>query len=921
MACRSLISKVDYGGLHLAQCLSQLPSVGSSSNVPHAKDGKCEFVENVYSLSWLCRKLWPAEFTRTMIPRPVHTLTATPTLPPALERLRELAYNLRWAWDEEILDLFRRIGADRWSASGHNPVLLLGTISRQALIEASEDESFMAHFKRACASHDDYMAQDSTWYRKSGGDAGDVIAYFSAEFGVTECLPIFAGGLGALAGDHLKSASDMGIPLVGMGLLYQQGYFSQHLNEAGWQQETYHLNDFANLPLVLERDDNGEQQTVSVDFPGRQVHARIWRLQVGRIPLYLLDTNISENPREEDRDLTDYLYGGGDELRIRQEVMLGIGGYRALEALDLQPKVYHINEGHSAFLALERIRTFMQERGLSFNEARLAAAAGIVFTTHTPVEAGHDRFASHLMDTYLTPFAERELQISRRDFLGLGRQDAANDNEKFGMTKLALRTCAVCNGVAKLHGEVSRKMWQDLWPGIPEHEVPIGHVTNGVHVASWLSSDMKQLLDRYLGPRWRSEPGDKRIWSRVDQIPGAALWRTHVLRRERLIDLARKRVRLQRERVGAPQSEQRAAAAILDPQALTIGFARRFATYKRATLLLRDRNRLARIVSNEDYPVQIIFAGKAHPRDQPGKELIQRIVAIAGQDPLCGRIVFLEDYDMAIARAMVQGADVWLNTPRRPREASGTSGMKAAVNGCLNASVLDGWWDEAYRPDLGWAIGTRESMTDEDRQDALEASNLYDLLEHDIVPMFYRRESDGLPREWIQRMQGSIAEYSARFNSHRMVEEYYTGAYERVTRKAKDLLAKGTDNVKALTKWSDRIVSRWPAVQVRTCDMPAKDLLQVGETFCVRARVDLGGLQPDDVDVQLYFGEVNAAEEIVHPLVIPLELVEENDGGYTFGADAVMCPRSGHFGYTARVIPKDKGVPWLRGWAVWASTG
>ena len=855
-----------------------------------------------------------------MIPKPVQSFTVTPVLPPALVRLRELAYNLRWAWDEDALDLFRRLGPEHWSASEHNPVRLLGTVPQQALIDASNDESFLAHLQRVSSAHDAYMAGKSTWYHKNGCGDAEPIAYFSAEFGVTECLPIFAGGLGALAGDHLKSASDMGIPLVGMGLLYQQGYFRQHLNEDGWQQETYQLNDFANLPLTLESDTSGTPLTVSVEFPGREVHARIWRLQVGRNPLYLLDTNFAANPRDEDRDLTDYLYGGGDELRIRQEVMLGIGGCRALKVLELTPRVYHINEGHSAFLALERIRTYMQETGLAFEEARLVAASGIVFTTHTPVEAGHDRFDARLMDTYLTRFAERELHLSRRDFLALGRQDANDENEKFGMTKLALRMCAICNGVAKLHGEVSRKMWQNLWPNLPEEEVPIGHVTNGVHVSSWLSSDMKQLFDRHLGPKWRTEPGDKTAWSRVDQVPGAALWQAHVLRRERLVNLVRNRVQRQLRRSGAPHANPQAVTATLDPHALTIGFARRFATYKRATLLLSDLDRLARIVANEDHPVQIIFSGKAHPRDQPGKELIQRIVTIAKEEPFRGRIVFLDDYDMTITRAMVQGSDVWLNTPRRPREASGTSGMKAAVNGCLNVSVLDGWWDEAYDPDLGWAIGTRDTMPDSAYQDVVEAANLYDILEKEIVPLFYQRTSDGLPREWIQRMRGAIAEYAARFNSHRMLEEYYTTAYRVVAGHSARLITPDMHRAKELAAWSRNVASKWSSVHISMNDVQAKGRLQVGEAFSVRAHVNLGGLQPEDVDVQLYFGEVNAAEEIVLPHVIPLEKLEGDGGSLTFGADAITCPQSGKFGYTVRVVPKDNGVPWLRGWVVWAAS-
>ncbi len=857
-----------------------------------------------------------------MKPVPLHTFAAIPSLPASLEKLRELAFNVRWSWSEDALDLFRRLGAELWTTSGHNPVALLGTISQDLLAAAEQDEGFKAHLARVCAEQDTYMTKKATWFQQHHDkQPAPLVAYFSAEFGVTECLPIFAGGLGALAGDHLKSASDMGIPIVGVGLLYQQGYFRQHLNRAGWQQETYQENDFSNLPLHLECDNAGTPLTISVGYPGREVFARIWRLQVGRVPLYLLDTNFSANVRDEDRDLTDYLYGGGDELRIRQEILLGIGGYRALTALGLVPTVYHVNEGHSAFLVLERIRQFMHEKGLSFDEARVATSASVIFTTHTPVEAGHDRFGPELMDRYMVGYANNELGISRREFLGLGRVNADNDHEPFGMTRLALRVSAHNNGVARLHGAVSRKMWQCLWPELPEEEVPIGHVTNGIHVASWLSSELKQLFDRYLGPRWRSEPGDAQVWSRVEQIPSAALWRTKTLRRERLVELIRRRVPQQLRRTGAPQNEVEAAEGAFDANTLTIGFARRFATYKRATLLFSDPDRLARILTSKDCPVQIVFSGKAHPKDHPGKELIQRIVTLAREEPFRRSIVFLEDYDMAITRTMVQGADVWLNTPRRPREASGTSGMKAAVNGCLNVSILDGWWDEAYRPELGWAIGSRETYEDQSYQDSVEADHLYDLLEHDVIPLFYQRSPEGLPLKWIRRMKGSVSEYAARFNAHRMVREYYDRAYEPAARKFAELSSDDMRLARELAAWSQRMRHHWEAVSVALGDGETGQKLQVGEQFRVQASVNLGALQPDDVEVQVYMGRVTASGRIVEPNVHSMHMTRGADGEFTFCAEGLTCRNSGLHGYTVRVLPRHRGfdMPFLQGRVVWAA--
>ena len=856
-----------------------------------------------------------------MIPKPVRTLTITPSLPPSLERLRELAYNVRWAWDENTVDLFRRLGADLWHSSGHNPVRMLTQTSAARLEELAEDEGFVAHLNEVCASFDAYMQEDSTWYSRAHKNDKLLAAYFSAEFGVTECMSLFAGGLGVLAGDHLKSASDLGVPIVGVGLMYQQGYFIQSLDENGWQQESYRENDFSSLPSTLERDTNGMPLQVHAEIGGRRVYARIWRLQVGRVPLYLLDTNFDANEHSEDRNLTDYLYGGGNELRIRQEIILGIGGYRALQLLNLRPQVYHLNEGHSAFLTLEHTRKLMVNHQLPFKEASVAAAANVVFTTHTPVEAGHDRFPPELMDRYLVSYAKDALGLDRREFLALGREHPDNDNEFFGMTKLALHMSDACNGVARLHGEVSRAMWHNLWPALPENEVPISHVTNAIHTSSWISGALKQHLDRYVGPQWREKAISLSQWEQAEQIPDELLWQTHVILREQLVQQARKSLQSRLHRLGASTKEIDRAAKILDPNTLTIGFARRFATYKRATLLLQDYDRLVRILTNESQPVQIIFAGKAHPRDHPGKELIQQIVDASNTESLRNHIVFLEDYDMAIARYLVQGVDLWLNTPRRPREASGTSGMKAAANGGLNLSILDGWWDEGFDPSIGWAIGNGEVMDNHAYQDEREAAQLYDQLEYEIVPLFYDRSPEGLPREWIARMKRSIATYNNSFNTHRMVQEYTERIYLTAAARAKALQSEDLERARLLSTWQQKIQEAWQRVQVSVTDDSPQGYQKMGMPFTIRACVKLGDLLPDDVEVQLYLGRVNAKGEIVDAIITPMVLTEAKDRtSHLYEATNVTCANGGSTGYTVRVLPKhqDQASTQHSGLVTWA---
>ena len=852
--------------------------------------------------------------------KPVRIFTVIPSLPPRLERLRELAYNLYWSWDPDTRELFRRLDREVWEQARHNPVLMLGRINQEQLNAASEDNGFIAHYDRVCRSFDNYLSNPTTWYRTTRGtEDRDCIAYFSAEFGLTDCLPIYSGGLGILAGDYLKSASDLGLPLVGVGLLYQQGYFNQYLNADGWQQESYTDNDFYNLPILPVRDANGIRVTVEVAFPERSVTAQVWRVQVGRVPLYFLDTNVESN-RPEDREITDQLYGGDNEMRIKQEMILGIGGLRLISALGLRPTVCHMNEGHSAFLAIERVRSLMKEHKLSFAEAREVAAAGQVFTTHTPVPAGNDYFQAEMIEKYFGTFY-RDLGLSRKDFLALGRQNPEDDREPFCMTVLALRLSAHLNAVSRLHETVSRKMWAGVWPGVPLEETPLSHVNNGIHVRSWISKDMADLFNRYFGTRWLEQPADPTNWKGVEEIPPLELWRTYERRRERLVAFARKRLRAQLQTRGVTEADLERADEVLDPGALTIGFARRFATYKRATLLLNDPDRLAKILNQPERPVQIIYAGLAHPRDDQGKELIRQIIHLAKQDRFRPRIVFLENYDMEVARYMVQGVDVWLNTPRRGLEASGTSGMKAAANGVLNVSILDGWWDEAYQSETGWAIGRGEQYGDETAQDAVESSALYDLLEKEIVPTFYARGSNHLPRRWITRMKKAMVDLCPVYNTNRMMCEYSGRFYFPAADHIVGLYADNFSRAKSLANWKADVRGHWRELRIEKVEAPSASQLKVGDKIDVKAWVRLGALTPQDVSVELLMGRVDAQGNIAETQANRMEFKERSKEGLSlFEVWAVPCSKSGLHGYTVRVIPNhpDLSSPWELGLILWA---
>jgi glycogen phosphorylase len=697
------------------------------------------------------------------------------SLPRRIRRLSELAYNLWWTWNLDAQRLFMRIDKELWERTYHNPVRFLRQVKRANLNAVTHDRYYLEFYDRIFRSFDQYMRPRETWCERYHPEFKNrPISYFSTEFGLHETLPIYAGGLGVLSGDHLKAASDIGIPLVAIGFVYTHGYFSQHITEDGWQEARYLRLKFDELPILPIMSSDGQPLTISVELPGREVVARLWAIQVGRVPLYLLDSDVDGNSHS-DRELTSRLYSSEIELRISQEIILGVGGVRALRVLGYNPSVWHLNEGHSAFLNLERARE-MVASGYAFEEALDKIRATSVFTTHTNVPAASDQFPLWLMDKYFSHLWP-ELGLERERFMELASQQNPW-GDTFSMPILAMRFADQRNGVAELHGQVAREMWNFLWPERRPDEVPITQVTNGVHTGTWLARRLRHLYDRYLGSDWMEHLDDPQMWEGIENIPDADLWTVRRHLKRKLVAYMRERARDQWLKDGVHPVQVVASGVLLDPYALTIGFARRFATYKRASLILRDIGRLLDVVNRPNMPVQIIFAGKAHPADEPGKLLIQEVYRVVKRAENGGRLVFLEDYDMNLARYLLQGVDVWLNTPRRPHEASGTSGMKAAINGVLNFSVLDGWWREGYNGQNGWAIGEDREYDNPDLQDEADAESLYDILENQIVPLYYQeRSSDGLPGDWIGRMKESIRTLSPQFSARRMVKEYTERLY------------------------------------------------------------------------------------------------------------------------------------------------
>ncbi|MBU1222159.1 alpha-glucan family phosphorylase [Myxococcota bacterium] len=838
----------------------------------------------------------------------IYKFAVVPSLPEPLKRLRELASNMWWCWNFDAIELFIRLDRNLWEETAHNPVALLGRVSQERLEFLANDRAFMHSLNAVLDRFDNAMSNGRVFKNLEGDSSNFLVAYFSLEFGLHESLPVYSGGLGVLAGDHLKSSSDIGLPLVAVGLLYREGYFRQYLNADGWQQETYPDNDFYNMPIVPLFDEDGNPQKLHVNLHDRSVSVRLWKVQVGRIPLILLDTNLEENSLD-DREITAQLYGGDLEMRLKQEYILGLGGVDALKKLGFNPTVFHMNEGHSAFLGLKRIKDLMKNRGLTFWEAMEACSSGSLFTTHTPVPAGIDKFPPALMDKYFWKYRE-ETGISRDDFLGLGREDPSNHDEPFSLAVLALRLSDRYNGVSKLHGEVSRKMWRKVWPEIPVDEIPINHVTNGIHNKTWVSHELGNLFDRYLGPRWAEYTEDADLWGAVDQIPDAELWKTHERRRERLVGFVRKRMKQQFEKRGASKTEMNLADEVLNPDILTIGFARRFATYKRATLIFSDLVRLARIITDTERPVQFIFAGKAHPKDNEGKEFIRKIIHIIRKEPFRHSVVFLEDYDMNVARYMLQGVDVWLNNPRRPLEASGTSGMKASANGAMNLSVLDGWWCEGYTPDTGYSIGRGEEYTDLALQDDVEYRALYDLIEKEIVHDFYTRGRDGIPRTWVSRMKSIFKEVVPVFNTNRMVMEYANKFYIPAHSRWNMMRSGDYNGARNLTAWKGKVKANWHEVKIVKVETASHENVKVGETIGVKVEVTLGHLSPKDVSAQVLFGSLNPDGELVTPQVRDLSVSETREN-ITVYEGTISCHNSGMQGLAVRLLPSNEALSYL----------
>ena len=842
----------------------------------------------------------------------LRSFTVRPRLPPALAGLEELAMNLRWSWDERTRDLFRWVDPDAWEVTVHDPVALLARVSRARLAELEADPAFRSYLTEVHDALRRYCARDR-WFQGRAGSPLRTIAYFSPEFGIAEALPQYSGGLGVLAGDHLKAASDLGVPLVGVGLFYRHGYFRQSLNSDGWQQERYpSLDPFA---MALRPVDGVR---VTVDLAGTTLTARVWLAEVGRVRLYLLDADVEEND-DATRTVTDRLYGGDTEHRLRQEILLGIGGVRALAALGEEAQVFHTNEGHAGFLGLERIRALVTGAdgapGLAFRDALESVRAGSIFTTHTPVPAGIDRFPRALLERYFSAWAN-ECGITLDELMALGHEPGEDPGAPFNMAVMGLRLAGRSNAVSQLHGRVSRAMFSPLWPGVPEDEVPIGSVTNGVHPHTWVSSEMDALLERHVLPEWH-EAGPER-WARVGDAGDDEVWRVREQAREHLVSFVRSHLRTSLAARGMGTADTAWTAEVLDPKALTVCFARRFATYKRGTLLLSQPERLRALLTATDRPVQFVFAGKAHPADDLGKEIIRQIVAFSSDPAIRHRFVFVDDYDIAVARVLYQGADVWLNNPRRPQEACGTSGEKAALNGALNCSILDGWWDEMFDGENGWAISSAEGEADLARRDQLEADSLFALLEDQIVPQFYDRGPGRVPRRWVQRVKHNLASLGPQVCASRMVQDYVRDLYEPTAARADALAADGHRRASALSAWKAEVRRGWRAVHVDAVESD-DDAAELGLDRVVRATVSLGDLSPDDVEVQLLHGPVGQSDELEQPAVVAMASAGPAADGHVAFEGRFPLERPGRYGVTVRVVPchEDLATPVELGLVAW----
>ncbi|HET6625839.1 MAG TPA: alpha-glucan family phosphorylase [Nocardioidaceae bacterium] len=837
--------------------------------------------------------------------RAIRRFTVRPVLPEPLKPLGDLVNNLRWSWHPKTQDVFAAIDPDVWESSGHDPVRLLGSVSAGRLDELANDAGFRGMLDRAHADLRHYL-EGNHWFQSLGDSAPRAIAYFSPEFGITAVLPQYSGGLGILAGDHLKTASDLGVPVVGVGLLYRHGYFRQSLSREGWQQEQYPVLDPDGLPISVLREHDGTPAKVTLGLPGEEsLTARIWIAQVGRVPLLLLDSDTEENSGDL-RMVTDRLYGGTTEHRLRQELLLGVGGVRALRAHSRitgapDPEVFHTNEGHAGFLGIERIRELTEDRGLDYGTALEVSRAGTVFTTHTPVPAGIDRFPRDLVAQYFGgENASHGVPVEK--ILALGSEDyETGDPGVFNMAVMGFRLSQRANGVSLLHGEVSRGMFGGLWPQFDAEERPIASITNGVHAPTWVAREVFDLAQKE-GANTGSDDPD--VWDVVDRVSGAQIWQTKRVLRDCLVHDARKRLAKSWRQRGATPAELGWIDSALDPDVLTIGFARRVPSYKRLTLMLRDPERLKRILLHPERPVQLVIAGKSHPADEGGKKLIQEIVRFADDPEVRHRIVFLPNYDIAMAQPLYPGCDVWLNNPLRPYEACGTSGMKAALNGGLNLSILDGWWDEWYDGNNGWAIPSADGVDDPDRRDDIEATALYDLIENEVAPRFYDNDAEGVPVRWIEMVRHTLKSLGPKVLATRMVREYVERLYipsAETSRALNDDFA----GARELADWKARVRRAWTAVAIDHVESSGVgDTPELGATLEVAVFASLGDLTPDDVDVQVVHGRIRHDDDLVATHTESLALAETYEAGRHRFEGRVALSQTGPFGYTVRILPK-----------------
>lgn len=830
-------------------------------------------------------------------------ITVNPQLPKRINQLSEIANNLWWSWNTEFLRLFKDIDADLWETIEKNPVKFLKLVSQEKLEKAAENPAFLKEYDKVVENFNGYMESKNTWFaKKYPENKKDLIAYFSAEYGVDQILPIYSGGLGILSGDHLKSASDLGIPLVAVGLLYKNGYFHQKINAYGDQETEYHNIDLFNLPILPVKNEKDEDLIIDVKFPKRKLYLKVWQIHVGRVNLYLLDSDIEQN-HEEDRDVTLRLYGGDQEMRIRQEVVLGMAGVRLLRKLGLNPTVYHMNEGHSAFLTLEVIKDIMKEKQVSFSMARDITSAKTVFTTHTPVPAGNDIFPISLVEKYFKEFWPK-LGLSREDFLKLGMKPTEELEPGFNMGILALKIAGKKNGVSKLHGAVSRELFGEVWPDIAANESPITHVTNGIHTCSWLAPNLKELYNKYLIPYWQDSMYQDQIWEKIRDIPNEKLWKAHIDRKTKLLRLVKENVTTRLRNGGVSYEEITEITSKLDPNALTIGFARRFATYKRATLIFKDLERITEILNDQKRPVQIIIAGKAHPADKEGQDLIKYIHEISMKPQFKGKIFLLENYNIAMSRYLISGVDVWLNTPRRPMEASGTSGQKASVNGVINFSVLDGWWAEGYNGKNGWTIGTNATYDSYEIQDRADSDSIYYTLENKIIPTYYEKDDTGMSAKWLEYMKNSIISTGGKYGTARMLVDYVNNLYVPLCNLTNKYYS-NIEKVAEYNEWKENLYRNWNDIQIEQVNNLDNITIDAGNNIEVHCKVKLPNIAIENIQAQVYYGKILDNGIVDNVSIIPMDLKEKDDENkiYTF-SKKIQLSTGGNYGYTFRVMPK-----------------